>query len=95
MGGVVVWMLASMVNYLMLQGSHYMAFYTRPFYDPATFQFARVSTGVSVAALTYIGFDSITTLSEEAIDPHHNILRATVLTCLLTGVIAAIECYAA
>ena len=67
---------------------------TRPFYDPATFQFGSVSTGVSIAALTYIGFDSISTLSEEAIDPHRNILRATVLTCLLTGLLAAVETYA-
>jgi amino acid transporter len=94
MGGVVVWMLASMARYLMMQGPHEIAFFTRPIYDPANFRIAGVSTGVSIAALTFIGFDSISTLSEEAIDPHRDILRATVLTCLLTGVIAAIECYA-
>jgi putrescine importer len=94
MGGVVVLLLAYMVRYLVMQGPHDAAFYTRPFYDPATFQFSRVSTGVSIAALTYIGFDSISTLSEEAINPHRNIMRATVLTCLFTGVLAAIECYA-
>jgi amino acid transporter len=94
MGGVVMWLLACIARYLLLQGPHEAAFYTRPFYDPATFQFPRVSTGVSIAALTYIGFDSISTLSEEAIDPHRNIMRATVLTCLLTGVLAATECYA-
>jgi amino acid transporter len=94
MGGVVVWMLVCAVRYIMLGGPHDAAFYTRPLYDPATFQLSRVSTGVSIAALTYIGFDSISTLSEEAIDPHRNILRATVLTCLLTGVLAALECYA-
>jgi amino acid transporter len=94
MGGVVLWMLICVLRYLLVQGGHDAAFYTRPFYDPATFQLSRVSTGVSIAALTYIGFDSISTLSEEAIDPHRNIMRATVLTCLLTGVLAAIECYA-
>jgi putrescine importer len=94
MSGVVVWMLACVVRYLMTEGPHDAAFYTRPFYDPSSFQIARVSTGVSIAALTYIGFDSISTLSEEAVNPHRNILRATVLTCLITGVLAAIECYA-
>ena len=94
MGAVVVWMLACILRYFLLQPPHDAAFYTRPFFDPATFQIARVSTGVSIAALTYIGFDSISTLSEEAINPHRNIMRATVLTCLLTGVLAAIECYA-
>jgi amino acid transporter len=94
MGVVVVWLLVCIGRYLLLHGPHDAAFYTRPLYDPATFQFAHVSTGVSIAALTYIGFDSISTLSEEAIDPHRNIMRATVLTCLLTGVLAAVECYA-
>jgi amino acid transporter len=83
-----------MVRYVMLHGPSDAAFFTQPFYDPATFQFPRVSTGISIAALTYIGFDSISTLSEEAIDPHRDIMRATVLTCLLTGVLAALECYA-
>jgi amino acid transporter len=45
--------------------------------------------------LTYIGFDGISTLSEEAHDPRRNILLATVLTCLLTGVLAATQVYAA
>ena len=45
--------------------------------------------------LTYIGFDGISTLSEEAHDPRRNILLATVLTCLVTGVLAATQVYAA
>ena len=61
---------------------------------PATFALPRVLTGTSIAALTYIGFDSISTLSEEVVNPQKNILRATVLTCLATGVFSAIEVYA-
>ena len=45
--------------------------------------------------LTYIGFDGISTLSEEAHDPRRNILLATVLTCLVTGILAASQVYAA
>ncbi len=67
----------------------------RPFYDPATFSWASVSTGTSIAVLTYIGFDGISTLSEEAHNPRRNILLATVLTCLVTGVLAATQVYAA
>ena len=48
-----------------------------------------VSTGTSIAVLTYIGFDGISTLSEEAHNPRRNILLATVLVCLMTGVLAA------
>jgi putrescine importer len=67
----------------------------RPFYDPATFSWRAVSTGTSIAVLTYIGFDGISTLSEEAHNPRRNILLATVLVCLITGVLAATQVYAA
>jgi putrescine importer len=66
-----------------------------PFYDPATFSWPLVLTGASIASLTYIGFDGISTLSEEVEDPRRNILRATVLTCLIIGVLASLEVYAA
>ncbi len=69
--------------------------WVRPFYDPETFSWKAVSTGTSIAVLTYIGFDGISTLSEEAQNPRRNILLATVLTCLITGLLAAAEVYAA
>ena len=69
--------------------------FLRPFYDPATFSLSAVSQGTSIAVLTYIGFDGISTLSEEAHNPRRNILLATVLTCLLTGVLASAQVYAA
>jgi putrescine importer len=71
------------------------AFFIRPFYDPATFAAPRLFTGASIAVLTYIGFDGISTLSEEVRDPRRNIPRATVLVCLITGILAAVEVYAA
>jgi amino acid transporter len=45
--------------------------------------------------LTYIGFDAISTLSEEVHNPRRNILLGTVLVCLVTGILSAIEVYAA
>jgi putrescine importer len=67
----------------------------RPFYDPQTFALPAVLTGASIACLTYIGFDGISTLSEEVENPRRNILLATVLTCLITGVLASILVYLA
>jgi amino acid transporter len=71
------------------------AFFTRPFYDPQMWNTKAVLGGTSVAVLTYIGFDGISTLSEEAENPRRNILLATVLTCLVIGILSAIEVYAA
>ncbi len=88
---VIVYFFVAAVRYLMHQ--HGVS-YTQPFYDPSTFSLGRISTGTSVAVLTYIGFDGISTLSEEARNPRRNIMLATVLTCLITGVLASAEVYA-
>jgi amino acid transporter len=70
-------------------------FFTRPFYDPATFSSGAVLGGTSIAVLTYIGFDGISTLSEEARNPRRDILLATVFTCVVIGLLSAAEVYAA
>ncbi len=70
-------------------------FFTRPFYDPSLWNTKAVLGGTSIAVLTYIGFDGISTLSEEAENPRRNILLATVLTCLVIGILSAVEVYAA
>jgi amino acid transporter len=70
-------------------------FFTRPFYDPALWSTKAVLGGTSIAVLTYIGFDGISTLSEETENPRRNILLATVLTCLVIGILSAFEVYAA
>ncbi|HET7841822.1 MAG TPA: APC family permease [Terriglobia bacterium] len=66
---------------------------TLPFYNPATFKWPTVMTATSFAALTYIGFDGVTTLSEEVVNPKRNVLLATVMTCIFAGGISALEVY--
>jgi len=68
-------------------------FSTEPFYDPKTFDAHRIWGATSFAALTYIGFDGITTLSEDVKNPRRNVLLATVLVCVLTGIISGVEVY--
>ena len=92
MGVVIAWMLAACVRYV---AGHGPVDLLRPFYDPTAFSFGGVSAGTSLAVLTYIGFDGISTLSEEIHDPRRNIMRATVLVCLIVGVLSAVEVYAA
>jgi amino acid transporter len=68
-------------------------FSTQPFYDPKTFNVRYVWGATSFAALTYIGFDGITTLSEDVHNPRRNVLLATVLVCVLTGLFSGVEVY--
>jgi amino acid transporter len=70
-------------------------YFTRPFYDPATFTWGNLFGCTSIAVLTYIGFDGISTLSEEAENPRRNIMLATVLTCVVIGALSAAEVYIA
>jgi putrescine importer len=67
----------------------------RPFYDPATFSTSAVFRGTSVAVLTYIGFDGISTMAEEVENPRRNILLATVFTCLIIGILSMVQVYVA
>ncbi len=95
MGIVIIVFLVSVARYIGLIPHAGLHFFTRPFYDPHTFSTRAVLGGTSLAVLTYIGFDGISTLSEEARNPRRNILLATVLVCLLTGLLAGVEVYAA
>jgi amino acid transporter len=95
MGVVILIFLIAAVRYVLKTPHDGMAFLTRPFYDPHTFTVPAVLGGTSLAVLTYIGFDGISTLSEEAENPKRNILLATVLVCLITGALASVEVYAA
>ncbi len=95
LGVVVVLFLAAAVRTVWRSADLGAGRFLHPFYNPRTFSWAAVSTGTSMAMLTYIGFDGISTLSEEAHNPRRNILLATVLTCLITGILASAEVYAA
>jgi amino acid transporter len=74
---------------------HDPGYFTHPFYEPGNFHAKNIFAGTSVAVLTYIGFDAVSTLSEEVENPRRNIMLATVLVCLITGVLSGLEVYAA
>ena len=95
LGLVIVLFLVAAWRHLFLHQPPDAAALARPFYDPATFSWTSLSSGAALAVLTYIGFDGISTLSEEVHNPRRNILLATVLVCLITGVLASVQVYAA
>ncbi len=68
-------------------------FSTEPLYNPKTFDSHTIWMATSFAALTYIGFDGVTTLAEDVENPKRNVLLATVIVCILTGVFSAVEVY--
>jgi amino acid transporter len=95
LGLVIVLVLVAAVRWLLHLQHPGASFFFTPFYDPATFNMSGLLRGTSIAVLTYIGFDGISTLTDEAQDPARSVPRAIVLTCFITGVLASIEVYVA
>jgi amino acid transporter len=81
------------IRYLFHSGGLHAIFSIEPFYARNTFDAHRIWSATSFAALTYIGFDGVSTLSEEVENPKRNVLRATVLVCLATGILGGLEVY--
>jgi putrescine importer len=92
---VVVIFIAEAIRYIAMVARPVGGQWLLPFYDPTTFTPGRLFHGASIAVLTYIGFDGISTMSEEVENPRRNILLATVFTCFAIGVLSAIEVYLA
>jgi putrescine importer len=95
MGAVVAIFFVAAARYVFRTPHDGAAYFTRPFYDPSMWNMKAVLGATSIAVLSYIGFDGISTLSEEAENPRRNILLATVLTCFVIGILSALEVYAA
>lgn len=95
MSAVVVIVFVTAIRYILGHPHSDPGFFTRPFYDPQTFTWGGLFGCTSIAVLSYIGFDGISTLSEEAENPRRNILLATVLTCVVIGFLSAGEVYVA
>jgi len=93
--GVVVAMFFVAATLYVANHSHTgSGFFTHPFYDPQTWNAQGILSGTSLAVLAYLGFDGISTLSEEAKNPR-DVLPATVLTCVAIGLLSVLEVYAA
>jgi amino acid transporter len=67
----------------------------RPFYDPDAFSWATVASATSVAVLSFLGFDGISTLSEENRGSEGAVGRATVLSLLLVGALFMLQTWVA
>ena len=93
MSVVVVFFVVLAVRYLWRGQGWAGLLSTEPFYNPKTFNAHKILTATSFAALTYIGFDGVTTLAEDVENPKRNVLLAVVLTCIFAGVCSAIEAY--
>ena len=67
----------------------------RPIYDPQAFSLATVAGATSIAVLSFLGFDGISTLAEENRASQSAVGRATLLSLLLIGVLFMLQTWIA
>lgn len=92
---VIVAFMVLAVHWLFVQQGWGGLISTEPFYRPSTFNWHAIGAGTALAALTYGGFDGITTLAEDVKNPRRTIPIATVFVCLFTGVFGGLQIYLA
>lgn len=93
MSVVVVFFFVLAIRFLYVGQGWAGLFSIQPLYDAKTFNSHKILTATSFAALTYIGFDGVTTLAEDVENPKRNVLLAVVLTCVFAGVCSGAEAY--
>jgi len=93
MSVVVVYFIVAAIRFLYGGQGWEGLFSIQPIYDPKTFNAHKILTATSFAALTYVGFDGVTTLAEDVENPKRNVLLAVVLTCVIAGVFSGLEAY--
>lgn len=59
---------------------------SEPFFN-STSSIGTIAAGAAIAAYSFLGFDAVTTLTEETIDPKKNMPRAIMLIALIGGAI--------
>jgi amino acid transporter len=66
----------------------------KPFFNSGT-KMDMLVAGGALACFSFLGFDSITTMSEEAISPKKDIGKAAIIACLVGGLIFIIQAFVA
>lgn len=87
--------LALALQFVFIDGHGVGGWSMAPFYQPPHFNWSFIATATSIAALSFLGFDAISTLAEEAYEPCRTIGNATVLALVLLGAIFVLQTYVA
>jgi amino acid transporter len=93
MTAVIIAVIGLAVHYISAQQGGRALISIAPFFRREVFDLPTITTATSLAALTYIGFDAVTTLAEEVDNPERNMARATVWVCLITGLVSILLMY--
>ncbi len=88
-----MWFLSAAVRALLNGAGSGTLLSIEPFWNPDTFSLAAVMSATPIAVLSFLGFDGVSTLAEDARNPRRDIGLATVLTCFVCGVLFILGSY--
>lgn len=83
------------LKFVLIDGHGAGGWSIKPFYQPEHLNWSFIATATSIAALSFLGFDAISTLAEEVRNPEKTVGTATVVTLLLLGSIFILQTYVA
>lgn len=92
---VIVPFMGLAIHWLLVRQGWHGVLSSAPLYHPATFHWKSLAGATALAALTYGGFDGVSTLSEEVENPRRNIMLATIIVCVFTGLFSSLQVYLA
>jgi amino acid transporter len=86
---------AAAIDFIFIAGHGAGGWSIAPFFQPGHVNGSFIESATSIAVLSFLGFDAISTLSEEVRNPRSTVGNATVATLLLLGVIFIAQTYLA
>lgn len=93
LGFSIVWFLVAAVWALTHGVGQGTLFSWKPFYSSRDFSLRALMNATPVAVLSFLGFDGISTLAEDATNPRVNVGRATILVCVIAGGMFVLQTY--
>jgi len=83
------------IRFVFVLGHGTGGFSWAPLYQPGQLSWGFIATATTIAALSFLGFDAISTLAEESREPRRDIGTATVLTLLVLGALFVLQTWLA
>ena len=87
--------IAIAIKYVFLDGGGTGGLSLDPFYQPGNVDLGFIGAATSIAVLSFLGFDGISTLAEETERPERTVGNATVAALLILGTIFIVQTYLA
>ncbi|MDE2053522.1 MAG: APC family permease [Xanthomonadaceae bacterium] len=83
------------IRFVFVLGHGTGGFSWAPLYQPGHLSWSFIATATTIAALSFLGFDAISTLAEESREPRRDIGTATVLTLVVLGALFVLQTWLA